>query len=669
MRLGMLIILLLLGLQDAAQLTYSLDDDAAFISRFEKETNELTSDSLKAYNSLKLSLFCKVINDTGKAKYYLNQGISLGKKYPLLHGASYYYMAHAQYGKLDYQYMESCFLKADSLLQKIPGKEAAKILGIVWHNYGIVQQSKGDEKAAMEVFTTKAATYARKSGDAAVLGKVNKAIAIVYMNADEREKASTYLQQATDYFEKSPQDNPTRLEEMTDTYITAAENYVYVHMPDSAIKLLNKTEKVLTPHPTSNLYLRYYFVAGIYYNELKRYDDALKYFDKGIAMSKDASSQFSANRLKFAKYQTLTHQNKYQEAAVVLEELLQSPYMVATDKKLYYKEIYSIYTKLGNNKKAIHWASVYIAYSDSLHESGFKKSLVELERKYNNVENEQKILKLQAEKEKALLTAKNNRLLNWLLGIASVSLFSLLSFGWLYYKKNKKLAEQKEINYQQQLEEVNQRQQAAFTKALMEGEEKERKRLAGDLHDGLGGMLSGVKMNLSRLVNTNKENSMNNDLYKVIDQIDFSVNELRRIARNMMPESLLHLGLEASLKDMCHEITGTETAVDFQAFNISKEIPAEMQVTIYRLIQELVTNALRHAAATEILVQCSQTENTFFITVEDNGKGFDTGSIGTHKGIGLSNVKRRVEYLKGKLDIVSTKGEGTDINIEFNVSA
>lgn len=659
--------LLFFSLQSHAQLTYSLDDDAAFVARMEKETNDLKNDSIKAYNYLKLSLFCKVINDTTKAKSYLNQGIALGKKFPLLHGAGYYYMAHAQYGKLDYQYMENCFLKADSLLKNIHSKDAAKVLGIVWHNYGIVQQSKGNDKAAMEAFTTKAASYAQQSEDAAVLGKVNKAIAIVYMNADEREKASKYLQQSTSWFEKSPQDNPTRLEELTDTYITAAENYVYLHLPDSAIKLLNKADKILAPHPTSNLYLRFYYVAGVYQNELKQYDNAIGYFNKGIAMANDAPSQFSANRLKFAKYQALTHLSKYQQAAVVLEELLQSPYMVATDKKLYYKEIYSTYTKLGDTRKALHWASVYIEYSDSLHESGFKKDILELERKYNNAENQRQITQLQADKDKAIYASRNNRLLNWLLGIGIVSLFSLLGFGWLYYRKAQKLAQQKEINYQQQLEEVKQRQQATFAKALLEGEEKERKRLAGDLHDGLGGMLSGVKINLSRLVNTNKENSMNTDLYKVIDQLDTSVTELRRIARNMMPESLLQLGLEASLKDMCHEITTADTKVDFQSFNISKEIPGEMQVTIYRIIQELVSNAIRHADATEIFIQCSQTENTFFITVEDNGKGFDTSSIGTHKGIGLANVKRRVEYLKGKLDIASVKEEGTDINIEFNV--
>lgn len=662
-------ILLLTGLYSRAQLTYSLDDDAAFVARLEKETGELKSDSARAYNYFKLSVFCKLIGDTVKAKSYLNQGLALGKKYPLLYGAGYYYMAHAQYGKLDYGLMENYFSKADSLLRNIPGKESGKILGMIWHNYGIIQQSKGNEKAAMETFTTKAAAYARQSEDAAILGKVNKAIGIVYMNADEREKAKTYLEQATLFFEKSPQDNPIRLEELTDTYITAAENYVYLHLPDSAIKLLKKAEVILAPHPASNIYLRYYYAAGVYHNELKQYADALDNFNKGIAMAKDAPSQFSLNRLKFVKYQTLTYQKNYQQAAAVLEELIQSPVMIEGDRKLYYKEIYNTYSKLGDTKKALDWAAKYISYSDSLHASGLKKDIVELERKYNNAENQRKITMLQAEKDKALYTSKNNRLLNWLLGVAIVFLFSLLAFGRLYYKKAQKLAVQKEINYQQQLQEVEQRQQTAFAKALLEGEEKERKRLAGDLHDGLGGMLSGVKINLSRLVSTNKENSMNTDLYKVIDQLDISVSELRRIARNMMPESLLQLGLEASLKDMCHEISSKDTRVDFQSFNISKEIPAEMQVTIYRIIQELVSNALRHAGASEILVQCSQNENTFFITVEDNGKGFDTGSIGANKGIGLANVKRRVEYLKGKIDIASVQGEGTDINIEFNVSA
>jgi two-component system NarL family sensor kinase len=147
-----------------------------------------------------------------------------------------------------------------------------------------------------------------------------------------------------------------------------------------------------------------------------------------------------------------------------------------------------------------------------------------------------------------------------------------------------------------------------------------------------------------------------------------SANELRRIARNMMPESLLLLGLEPALKDMCDSLSTDETQVVFQAFGINTAMHQEIQVNIYRIVQELLTNAFRHAHASEILVQCSQNSSRFFITMEDNGKGFDATASDARPGIGLSNARSRVEYLNGKLDISSVIGEGTTINIEFDVT-
>ncbi len=268
-----------------------------------------------------------------------------------------------------------------------------------------------------------------------------------------------------------------------------------------------------------------------------------------------------------------------------------------------------------------------------------------------------------------MLEARNNRLLTWLLGVVSLFLFITALFASILYRNSKKLVLQKELNYQQQLKETDQKQQLQLTKALMQGEEKERKRLAIDLHDGLGGMLAGIKINLSRLATNPLQQTPNADLTKIIEQLDLSANELRRIARNLMPESLLRLGLESALEDMCEAMSTPRTQVSFQSFGLDGSIPKETQINIYRIVQELLTNAIRHAQASEIVVQCSQNETMFFITLEDNGKGFDAVAKKKPNGIGLTNVQSRVEYLKGKLDISSAVAEGTTITIEFDVTA
>jgi two-component system, NarL family, sensor kinase len=336
---------------------------------------------------------------------------------------------------------------------------------------------------------------------------------------------------------------------------------------------------------------------------------------------------------------------------------------------MYFKEAYKTYEKLGNFSAGLAMAKKYIALSDSMYGSKFQTEIVELETKYKANENQQKIASLQIEKEKNQLNAKNNKLAIGLLGTISVFLLVASLLAWKNHKSNKKLLVQKEMNYQQQLKEVDQQRRMQYASALLQGEEKERKRLAGDLHDGLGGMLAGVKMNLSRIVHNHAEAEMNAEFNNVIEQLDNSVTELRRIARNMMPESLMKLGLDTALRDMCSMMSNDRVKIDFQSFSISSTMRMDKQVAVYRIVQELLANAIKHASAKHILVQCSQNDDTFFITVEDNGKGIDKATALASQGIGLMNVQNRVSFLNGVMDIQSTPFEGTSINIEFNVAA
>ncbi len=646
-----------------AQVIRSFDDDLVYIKKYEKEIIESQSDSVKAYICFKLSIMYKLANDSTQSRNYLNQGVKLSKGNPFLNAAFYYFNARIfNFDKA--QVIEHNLKKGDSLLQKFENKEAYSIRGSIWYYYSILQQNKGNESGAVEIILNKALPYAQKSENYYLLGTLQNAIAISLMNNNQLKKAQPYLLKASSFFEK-PQDSPRRLSSLVSSYIDAAENYVALGTYDSGKIQLNKAQSILLSRPETNLNVSFYYVQGLYYDGIKQYSQALISFDKGINFPN--ANPFHLAQLKYGKYHALSHSKDYKNALVVLKDLLKNHSIFVNDKKNYYKGLLITYAKLGNIQEAYKWSEQYITLSDSLYEARYQNDVAELEAKYNKAENQKKIATLQAEKEKAELTSKSNRLLATLLGTISFFLLITATFGWMYYRDNKKLSEQKEVNYQQKLKEAEQQQQMQYAKALLQGEEKERKRLAGDLHDGLGGMLARVKINLSKLVTHNHEPTMTPDLNKVIDQLDNSVNELRRIARNMMPESLVSLGLEAALTDMCTSLTSDTTHVNFQAFDISHSIAKDIQSTIYRIVQELLTNAIRHAKASQIVVQCSQNENTFFITVEDNGIGFNTKTIDLKKGIGLANVKSRVDYLGGKMDIASALGDGTTINIELNV--
>jgi two-component system NarL family sensor kinase len=652
-----------------AQLVYSLDDDSAFIARKEKEAAIITNDSAKAYAYLQLAAMCRLTGDTAKVSAYLNRGIALSKPNSFTEAASWFYKAQKLYATGNIPAIEACLLKGDSLLRPFAHKEAYKVRAYILHALGTLQQMKGSEKNAMAIFVNKALPLAKQSGDDFLTGNIEKAIATVFMNANRRPDAAGYLLRAVDHLERSPVDNPVRMETLVEVYTYSAENYANLLKLDSAKINLDKASLLLSQKPNSNLYLTYYYAEGFWFNKKQQYNEAVASFNRGIALGKgEPRAQYSVNRLKYAKYKALFNKKDYPAALAVMHHLLQSPLVFIADKKLYYKELSETYAAAGNKANAYHWAAKYIVVSDSLYEARFQNDIVEFEKKYNNVENQKKISLLQAAHEKTALQSRNNKLLAWLLGGFSIFLLALTVLGWLYYRNSRKLVVQKEVSYQQQLKEISQQQQLKLAAALLQGEERERKRLAGDLHDGLGGMLAGVKINLSRLSPASRDEVFTKDLPVIIHQLDRSVNELRRIARNMMPESLLNSGLETALKETCESFDAPALKVDFQAYNIEKDITQEMQVTIFRIVQELLTNAVRHAGATTILVQCSQNENTFYITVEDNGKGFQPHRLAAGKGIGLTNVKNRVDYLKGTLDIESAPAAGTTINIEFHVN-
>lgn len=650
------------------QLVYSLDDDAEYVVKMEKQAAAATTDSAKAYMYLKLSAVCRLIGDTGKVKEYLNRGISLSKPHSFTEAASWFYKAQTLYASGNIPAIEAWLLKGDSALRNFHHKEAYKVRGYILHAYGTLQQMKGSEKDGMDIFLNRALPVAKQSGDEYLVGNIEKAIATVFMNADRRDDAAVYLLRASDHIERSTPDNPTRIEQMVEVSVYAAENYVYNHKQDSAKIYLDKAASILASKPNSNLHLSYYYAEGAYNDRNKQYDAAIVSFNKGIEIGKNVPrAQYSVNRLKGAKYKSMIGKKDYKGALVVIQDLLKSPVIMTTDKRIFYKDLAETYAATGDKANAYAWAARYIVVSDSLHEAKFQHDIIEFEKKYNNAENQKKISLLQAAHEKAALKAKNNQLLALLLGGFSIFLLALAVLGWLYYRNSRKLVEQKELTHQQQLKDISQQQQLKLAAALLQGEERERKRLAGDLHDGLGGMLAGVKINLSRLSPTTEE-VFTKDLPVIISQLDRSVNELRRIARNMMPESLMSAGLETALKEICESFDSPALKVNFQSYNVEKDITQDMQVTIFRIVQELLANAVRHAGATQILVQCSQNGNTFYITVEDNGKGFRVDQIDAGKGIGITNVKNRVNYLKGTLDIESAPGAGTTINIEFHVS-
>ncbi|MBP0904412.1 ATP-binding protein [Mariniflexile gromovii] len=267
-------------------------------------------------------------------------------------------------------------------------------------------------------------------------------------------------------------------------------------------------------------------------------------------------------------------------------------------------------------------------------------------------ENENKLLK----QELDLIKNQREKQIYF---IASVGLI-IFSLGiWFFFIQKQKIKNKEIITLQQQKE-------IAKLEALMDGEEKERMRLAQDLHDGINGDLSYIKYHLSSIEYESLSNENKTLFDKSIDMIDYSCDQVRNISHNLSPTTINDFGLITSLKNYCNKLEGFHPIkINFQHFGNDIKLSKNIETVIYRIIQELVNNIIKHADASEAVVQINSYDDNLFITVEDNGKGFESSQ--KNAGIGLKNIASRIAFLNATLEEEhNANGTTFTINIDLN---
>ena len=282
---------------------------------------------------------------------------------------------------------------------------------------------------------------------------------------------------------------------------------------------------------------------------------------------------------------------------------------------------------------------------------------------FGSEQSAKKISTLQQENELSKLQIKQKNSINYILAGTAISILLISLLSYRNYR-------QKQILHQQRIHELENEKHLVATEAVLKGQEEERTRFAKDLHDGLGGMLSGIKYSFSNMkenLSMTPENRQGFD--RGLDMLDSSINELRRVAHSMMPDALMKSGLNPAVNDFCTAINSSGVIkVLYQPYGIDDlKISQTVSITIYRIVQELLNNCIKHAAATQVVVQMIREDSKLLLTVEDNGKGFDIAQLQQSKGIGWLNIHNRLDYLKGKVDIQSAPGKGTSVNIEINI--
>lgn len=312
----------------------------------------------------------------------------------------------------------------------------------------------------------------------------------------------------------------------------------------------------------------------------------------------------------------------------------------------------------GDYRAALEYYKQYLNYYKAQFDNEKMAITKELEAKYSSEVKEQKLLLLEAQ----VAYRKKTGTIYLLLAIA---IFIALVFVFIAYRQRTKAFAQQQQLHKLELDRLGQEHKINLLSAMIDGQEKERTRIARDLHDGLGGLLSGLKIELSGGAVAKAESPEHKLIHNALGRIDQAVNELRRIARNMMPELLLKYGLDEAIREFCQSLKRSGVNITFQSFNYLNDLVKNKQVVAYRITQELINNAVKYAQSHHILVELRQDDDTLSLTVEDDGIGFNTDEH--HKGSGLANVEARVAFLNGQLDIDSIVGTGTTVELQFQI--
>ena len=332
-------------------------------------------------------------------------------------------------------------------------------------------------------------------------------------------------------------------------------------------------------------------------------------------------------------------------------------------------ELHEWNEELGRRDASHRMLKTYAQLTDSVARSRYDAQLARSEIRFDTERKERRI----SEQEQALLLSdaqeQRKSLQRDLLLIVAIALVVVIVLLWRGLAARKRMAEQERELHRQRVDELMRRNEIDALNAMMEGQEKERERLAKDLHDRLGSMLSAVKHQLGALEGEVQavRRDQSEHYAKLSRMLDEAVGEVRRISHDMVTITLARFGLQKALEDLCDSVRiHGRLEVELNLFGLERRTDRALEIAIHRMVQELVSNVLKHAGASELSVSVMRQPGRFSVIVADDGRGFDTSMAAD--GIGLDNVRTRAAAIGATVHIDSAPGKGTTVSEEGAVA-
>lgn len=519
---------------------------------------------------------------------------------------------------------------------------------------GLQSFDKGDFVSALDHFFI-SLRICEKTNDQQKIAQLYNNISAIYNNTEKYNLAETYAKKAILINKKLG-----NKKELANA-LNSLGNVYYMEMKDSlCLDCYKESIKYrLMINDSVGLFSQYKNIGALYY-EIGDTTKAIQNLEKSILFLKviDDKAEWFSSYLTFAELYiysgNLSKGKTYLDSCRLLLSEVKSIQMIDD----YYYANYMYYKKLKNFEFALANYVNYINYKDSVENIEKHQQISEIETKYQTEkkEAENKQLKIKNQLTSAEITAKTAQQKIMLISFISIIIIIILSTLFILYRR--KIKTQKQLQKEEKLR----------FKAVIKAEEKERIRIAKDLHDGLGQLLSTAKLNVASLEgNVEKEDEF---LVKnACDLIDNAVKEVRNISHNMMPVALTQLGLVSAVEELISKMNHSGLlTVKFKVENLEYRLNSSIEIALYRVIQEILNNIIKHAQAQEVFIYLKKEKERLTLEISDNGVGFNTDEIDKSEGIGWKNIFSRIAMLNGNINVKSIKEKGTNLLVSIPIN-
>ena len=541
--------------------------------------------------------------------------------------------------------------KADSCLSLSNGKYP-KIEASAYNNKGVCYRKKGQADEALKNYLKSIEIY-KADGDTLEIATIYNSIGVMFMYSDFPEKALQYYETA-----ESLHSQISNSKGLADVYNNFAIFFANSGRLDKSLEYFNKSLEIEKSLNNKRGVIESYGNIGLVYFMQGQVDKAIEMTKKSIAIEKEMGNIQGEIASMNSIAEMYSEVGRFQEALETLDSVIIVAKKIDSHEELAtsYLNMSKLYEKQGNFEKAYENFVLFHQEEDSAKSYAQQKVLAEMETRFQTKEKEQQLAlqELEIVKNKTALEARKRLIL--LLLVLSLAIIFLSLF--LLQRNERKAQAEKDAAI---IEERDKGIQAVFN-----AQEEERKRISKDLHDGVGQQLSGLKMAFQKLAQSVQvENpEQGKQLEQLNEILNESADEVRSISHQMMPKALTELGLKEAIQDMLEKSLGNlNIDYEFEHFGISERLEEKIEVSLYRICQELINNIIKHSKANKVTVQLFKNKDKLILIVEDNGIGIKQDKVNT--GHGLLNIKSRLNPLSGEVNFEPSPQSGTIATIRI----